>query len=32
MHDIGKIATPDAILSKPGKLTAQEYEAMKQHA
>lgn len=32
MHDIGKIATPDYILQKPGKLTADEYEIMKQHA
>ena len=32
MHDIGKIATPDSILQKPGKLTDQEYEIMKQHA
>ncbi|MDD6207080.1 MAG: HD domain-containing protein [Clostridiales bacterium] len=31
MHDIGKIAIPDAILQKPGKLTAEEYEKMKQH-
>ena len=31
MHDIGKIAIPDAILNKPGRLTAEEYEAMKQH-
>lgn len=31
MHDVGKIATPDAILSKPGKLTSEEYEIMKQH-
>lgn len=32
MHDIGKIATPDYILQKPGKLTDDEYEIMKQHA
>jgi response regulator RpfG family c-di-GMP phosphodiesterase len=31
MHDIGKIATPDAVLLKPGKLTAEEWEVMKQH-
>lgn len=31
MHDIGKIATPDAVLLKPGKLDAQEWEVMKQH-
>ena len=27
MHDVGKIAIPDAILQKPGKLTAEEYES-----
>ena len=31
MHDIGKISTPDAVLLKPGKLDAAEWEIMKQH-
>jgi HD-GYP domain-containing protein (c-di-GMP phosphodiesterase class II) len=31
LHDVGKIAIPDVILRKPGKLTAEEYEAFKQH-
>ena len=31
MHDVGKIAIPDSILNKPGKLTAEEYEIMKTH-
>ncbi|WP_202962648.1 HD domain-containing phosphohydrolase [Herminiimonas sp. CN] len=31
MHDIGKIAIPDSILSKPGKLTAAEFEVVKRH-
>ena len=31
MHDVGKIGVPEAILNKPGKLTAQEFEVMKQH-
>ena len=32
MHDVGKIAIPDAILQKPGKLTDEEFEIMKTHA
>ncbi|QOY54823.1 response regulator [Candidatus Sulfurimonas marisnigri] len=32
MHDIGKIATPDTILLKPGKLNDIEYELIKEHA
>ncbi len=31
IHDIGKIKIPDAILLKPGKLTATEYEIVKKH-
>ncbi|HLI96627.1 MAG TPA: HD domain-containing phosphohydrolase [Candidatus Baltobacteraceae bacterium] len=31
MHDIGKVATPDRILLKPGKLDSGEWEIMKQH-
>jgi putative two-component system response regulator len=30
-HDIGKIALPDAILLKPGPLTADEFEKVKEH-
>jgi putative two-component system response regulator len=32
LHDVGKIAISDAILNKPGKLTAEEFETMKTHA
>lgn len=31
MHDIGKIAVSDAILQKPGRLTPEEFDAMKEH-
>jgi putative nucleotidyltransferase with HDIG domain len=31
MHDIGKVNTPLEILNKPGKLTNDEFEVMKQH-
>jgi putative nucleotidyltransferase with HDIG domain len=31
LHDVGKIGIPDSVLLKPGLLTAEEYEAMKQH-
>lgn len=32
MHDLGKIAVDDAILRKPGKFEAEEYEMMKTHS
>ena len=31
LHDVGKIGIPDAVLLKPGSLTAGEYEQIKQH-
>ena len=31
LHDVGKIGVPDAILRKPGALTEEEFEAVKQH-
>jgi HD-GYP domain-containing protein (c-di-GMP phosphodiesterase class II) len=31
LHDIGKIGVPDNVLGKPGKLTEDEYDAMKKH-
>ena len=32
MHDVGKIGIPDAILQKPGKLDADEWNVMRRHA
>ena len=32
LHDLGKVGIPDAILLKPGRLTAEEFEIMKTHA
>ncbi len=32
MHDIGKVAIPDSVLKKPGKLTDEEWSVMKQHS
>nr|WP_204556264.1 HD domain-containing phosphohydrolase [Bacillus ectoiniformans] len=31
MHDIGKVAIPDSILEKPGKLTSEEFDVIKTH-
>ena len=32
LHDVGKIAIPDSILNKPGRLTKEEFEIMKSHS
>jgi putative two-component system response regulator len=32
MHDVGKIGVPDSILLKPGKLTPEEFDVIKQHS
>ncbi len=32
LHDIGKITIPDSVLTKPGKLTVEEYDVIKTHA
>jgi len=32
MHDVGKLAIPDIILNKPGKLTNEEFNIMKSHS
>ena len=32
MHDIGKIVVPDAVLKKPGRLTPEEFQLIKNHA
>jgi len=31
LHDIGKVGIPDSLLLKPGRLTSEEYEQIKQH-
>lgn len=31
LHDVGKIGIPDHVLKKPGRLSGEEYEIMKQH-
>lgn len=31
LHDVGKVAVPESVLKKPGRLTDEEFEVMKQH-
>lgn len=31
LHDVGKIAVPDSILNKPGRLTVEEFAEMRKH-
>jgi response regulator RpfG family c-di-GMP phosphodiesterase len=31
LHDVGKVGVPDAILNKPGRLTEEEYDVVRQH-
>ena len=31
LHDVGKVGIPDAVLRKPGRLTAEEYEVIRNH-
>ena len=31
LHDVGKIGMPESILKKPGRLTSEEYEIVKEH-
>ena len=31
VHDVGKIGVPDAVINKPGRLTPEEFETIKQH-
>jgi HD-GYP domain-containing protein (c-di-GMP phosphodiesterase class II) len=32
IHDIGKVGVPESILNKPGRLTNEEFEAIKKHS
>jgi putative two-component system response regulator len=32
LHDLGKLAVPDSVLNKPGRLTPEEFDIMKSHA